>query len=132
LASNTNYEAAQKFINLSDKTSSVGHSSQFLLHRLYGGKSSQLASRKALKDAITDGEVKMGGVSNDGVKHLEELLAAKPRGKTAVNQYVWRSCNDAVTTSRPLVSLADTELAFFGDTDPIVPNRYSHYYRSCG
>jgi diketogulonate reductase-like aldo/keto reductase len=61
-----------------------------------------------LEDAITDGEAKMGGVSNDGVKHLEELLAAKPRGKPAVNQYVWRSCSDAVTNFRPFVFLADT------------------------
>lgn len=39
-----------------------------------------------MEDAIADGEVKIGGVSNYGVKHLEELLATKPRVVPAVNQ----------------------------------------------
>ncbi|MCJ1307379.1 hypothetical protein MMC25_001025 [Agyrium rufum] len=37
-------------------------------------------------DAIDDGEIKTGGVSNYGVKHIKELLATKPRIKPAVNQ----------------------------------------------
>ena len=44
-----------------------------------------MASWKAAEDAIEDGEVKIGGVSNYGVKHLEELFAFKPRVLPAVN-----------------------------------------------
>ena len=86
LASNSNYEAARKSIKQSVKTSGLGYIDLFLLHSPYGGKSSRLASWKAVEDAIDDGEIKIGGVSNYGVKHLEELLAAKPRILPAVNQ----------------------------------------------
>jgi diketogulonate reductase-like aldo/keto reductase len=41
-----------------------------------------------LEDAIIDGEAKVGGASNGGVKHLEELLAEKLKGKPVANQYV--------------------------------------------
>ena len=86
LASNTSYEAARKSIKQSVETSGLGYIDLFLLHSPYGGKSSRLASGKAVEDAIADGEVKIGGVSNYGVKHLEELLATKPRVVPAVNQ----------------------------------------------
>ena len=88
LASNTNYEAARKSIKQSVKTSGLGYIDLFLLHSPYGGKNNRLTSWKAVEDAINDGEVKIGGVSNYGVKHLEELLATKPRIIPAVNQYV--------------------------------------------
>jgi diketogulonate reductase-like aldo/keto reductase len=86
LASNASYEAARKAIKQSVETSGLGYIDLFLLHSPYGGKSSRLASWKAVEDAIADGEVKTGGVSNYGVKHLEELLATKPRIIPAVNQ----------------------------------------------
>ena len=88
LASNTNYEAARKSITQSVKTSGLGYIDLFLLHSPYGGRKSRLASWKAVEDAIIDGEVKLGGVSNYGIKHLEELLSTKPRIIPAVNQYV--------------------------------------------
>jgi diketogulonate reductase-like aldo/keto reductase len=86
LASNTNYEAARKSIKQSVKASGLGYIDLFLLHSPYGGKQSRLASWQAVEDAIDDGEVKIGGVSNYGIKHLEELLATKPRIVPAVNQ----------------------------------------------
>ena len=86
LASNANYDTARKSIKQSVKTSGLGYIDLFLLHSPYGGKNSRLASWKAVEDAIDDGEVKIGGVSNYGVKHLEELLAAKPRVIPVVNQ----------------------------------------------
>jgi diketogulonate reductase-like aldo/keto reductase len=90
LASNTNYEAARKSIKQSVRTSGLGYIDLFLLHSPYGGKNSRLASWKAVEDAIDDGEVRIGGVSNYGIKHLEELLATGPRIIPAVNQYVFR------------------------------------------
>lgn len=86
LASNTSYDAARKSIKKSVKTSGLGYIDLFLLHSPYGGKAARLSSWKAVEDAIDDGEIKTGGVSNFGVKHLEELKASKPRIMPAVNQ----------------------------------------------
>lgn len=86
LASNSSYETARKSIKQSVKTSGLGYIDLFLLHSPYGGKTSRLASWKAVEDAIDDGEVRIGGVSNYGIKHLEELLSSKPRILPAVNQ----------------------------------------------
>ncbi|KAK5165635.1 hypothetical protein LTR04_001145 [Oleoguttula sp. CCFEE 6159] len=86
LASNAAYDAVRKSIKGSVKKSGMGYIDLFLLHSPYGGKKARLESWKAVEDAIDDGQIKIGGVSNFGVKHLEELLAAKPRIKPAVNQ----------------------------------------------
>ena len=86
LASNSNYATARKSIRQSVRTSGLGYIDLFLLHSPYRGKKARLESWKAVEDAIDDGEVKSGGVSNYGVKHLEELMAAKPRYMPAVNQ----------------------------------------------
>jgi diketogulonate reductase-like aldo/keto reductase len=86
LAFNTTYADARKSIKQSVKNSGLGYIDLFLLHSPYGGKNSRLASWKAVEDAIDDGEVRIGGVSNYGVKHLEELLATRPRVIPAVNQ----------------------------------------------
>ncbi|KAL8993559.1 MAG: hypothetical protein Q9169_006255 [Polycauliona sp. 2 TL-2023] len=86
LQSNGSYDAARKAIKQSVKQCGLGYIDLFLLHSPYGGKTARLASWKAVEDAIADGEVKTGGVSNYGVKHLQELLASKPRVVPAVNQ----------------------------------------------
>lgn len=57
-----------------------------MLHSPYGGKTARLESWRAVEDAIEEGEVKIGGVSNFGVKHIKELVASKPRIMPAVNQ----------------------------------------------
>ena len=86
LASNSSYGAARKSIKQSVKACGLGYIDLFLLHSPYGGRTARLASWKAVEDAIDDGEIKIGGVSNFGVKHLEELIASKPRILPAVNQ----------------------------------------------
>ncbi|KAI4107058.1 MAG: hypothetical protein LQ339_002754 [Xanthoria mediterranea] len=86
LASNSSYDAARKSIKQSVQECGLGYIDLFLLHSPYGGKTARLASWKAIEDAIADGEVKTGGVSNFGFKHLQELLASKPRFPPAVNQ----------------------------------------------
>jgi diketogulonate reductase-like aldo/keto reductase len=70
LASNGSYDAARKAIKKSVKECGLGHIDLFLLHSPYGGKKARLDSWKAVEDAIGDGEVKIGGVSNYGVKHV--------------------------------------------------------------
>ena len=70
LASNTSYEATRKTIKQSLKQSGLVYIDLFLLHSPYGGKAKRLECWKAIEDAIDDGEVKTGGVSNFGVKHV--------------------------------------------------------------
>jgi len=86
LASNGSYDAARKAIKKSIKECNLGYIDLFLLHSPYGGKKARLESWRAVEDAIEDGEVRMGGVSNYGVKHLQELLDSKPRIPPVVNQ----------------------------------------------
>lgn len=86
LASNTSYDAARRSIKQSLKACGLDYIDLFLLHSPYGGKQARLDCWRAVEDAIADGEVKTGGVSNYGVKHLQELLESKPRVPPAVNQ----------------------------------------------
>ena len=73
LASNSSYDAARKAIKKSVKECGLGYIDLFLLHSPYGGKQARLDSWRAVEDAINDGEVKIGGVSNYGVKHASTL-----------------------------------------------------------
>lgn len=86
LASNSAYDTARKAISMSVKECGLGYVDLFLLHSPYGGKRARLESWRAVEDAIENGEVKLGGVSNYGVKHLQELIASNPRIVPAVNQ----------------------------------------------
>ena len=76
LASNTSYDAARKSIKQSVKQSGLGYIDLFLLHSPYGGRAKRLECWKAVEDAIEDGEVKTGGVSNFGVKHVSPPFAS--------------------------------------------------------
>jgi diketogulonate reductase-like aldo/keto reductase len=78
LASNGAYDAARKAIKQSVKECGLGYIDLFLLHSPYGGKKARLDSWRAVEDAIEVGEVKIGGVSNYGVKHASVPQAPKP------------------------------------------------------
>lgn len=67
---NTSYEAAKKSIQECLERSQMGYIDLLLLHSPYGGKEKRLQSWKAVEDAIDDGIVKNGGVSNYNVKHV--------------------------------------------------------------
>ncbi|KAF2013731.1 Aldo/keto reductase [Aaosphaeria arxii CBS 175.79] len=86
LASNSAYSTARDAIKRSVKECGLGYIDLFLLHSPYGGREARLESWRAVEDAIADGEVRIGGVSNYGVKHLQELLDSKPKILPAVNQ----------------------------------------------
>ncbi|TID15579.1 Aldo/keto reductase [Venturia nashicola] len=86
LASNGSYHETRRSITNSVKECGLGHIDLFLLHSPYGGRKARLDSWKAVEDAIEAGEVKTGGVSNYGIKHLQELIDSKPRVLPAVNQ----------------------------------------------
>ena len=70
LATNSDYNTARKSISQSVQECGLGYIDLFLLHSPYGGKQARLASWRAVEDAIQDGEVKIGGVSNYGPKHV--------------------------------------------------------------
>ncbi|KAI1248399.1 hypothetical protein MGN70_009597 [Eutypa lata] len=84
--SSTSYDAVRKSIQRSVQACGLGYIDLFLLHSPYGGPEARLTSWKALEDAILEGEVRSGGVSNYGVGHIEELMASNPRVRPAVNQ----------------------------------------------
>ncbi|GAB0138737.1 hypothetical protein EsDP_00006962 [Epichloe bromicola] len=87
LSSNsTYYETIRRSIQKSVEISGLGYIDLFLLHSPYGGKEARLTSWRALEDALDEGQVRMIGVSNFGVAHIEELMASEPRIKPAINQ----------------------------------------------
>jgi diketogulonate reductase-like aldo/keto reductase len=73
LASNSPYDAARKSISRSVQECGLGYIDLFLLHSPYGGKKARLESWRAVEDAIDDGEIRIGGVSNYGVKHVSTI-----------------------------------------------------------
>lgn len=86
LKSNVGYEDTRRKIKESVKESGLGYLDLYLLHSPYGGKKRRLECWRAVEDAIDEGEVRTGGVSNFGVKHVsgssfssnrEEPLVAK-------------------------------------------------------
>ncbi|KAI9641543.1 hypothetical protein NHQ30_010355 [Ciborinia camelliae] len=86
LKTNTSYDATRKAVKDSLKISGLDYIDLYLLHSPYGGKRRRLECWRAVEDAIADGEVRAGGVSNFGVKHLQEILESRPRIIPAVNQ----------------------------------------------
>lgn len=68
----SSYDTVRKSIKKSVEISGLGYVDLFLLHSPYGGREARLTSWKALEDAVLDGEVKMAGVSNFGVKHVSD------------------------------------------------------------
>lgn len=80
------YEQTRASIKQSLEASGLSYIDLFLIHAPYGGKEKRLASWRAIEDAIDDKELRCGGVSNYGIKHLQELLDSKPRVLPVVNQ----------------------------------------------
>ena len=90
LASNSSYDTARKAIKKSVKECGLGYIDLFLLHSPYGGKNARLESWRAVEDAIKDGEVKIGGVSNYGVKHVSNSFQCIPQVVSASNDALRR------------------------------------------
>ncbi|ODQ80399.1 hypothetical protein BABINDRAFT_161345 [Babjeviella inositovora NRRL Y-12698] len=71
------YEATKAAIqkSLQKVEKSIGYIDLILVHSPISDKEKRLGTWKALQEAVALGSVKSIGVSNYGVKHLEELLA---------------------------------------------------------
>jgi diketogulonate reductase-like aldo/keto reductase len=75
--SNTHgYEPTLKGVDESLKKFGFDYVDLFLIHDPYSGTERRLATYKALQDARAAGKIKTVGVSNYGVKHLEEIKNA--------------------------------------------------------
>jgi diketogulonate reductase-like aldo/keto reductase len=70
LWNNTSYNATRTSIRDSIERSGLGYLDLYLLHSPYPGKAKRLECWRAIEDAIQDGEVRAGGVSNWSVKHV--------------------------------------------------------------
>jgi diketogulonate reductase-like aldo/keto reductase len=77
LASNSNYDQVRKSITKSVKECGLDYIDLFLLHSPYGGTKNRLESWRAVEDAIDDGEIRIGGVSNFGEKHVSIKFRAR-------------------------------------------------------
>ena len=68
--SSSSYDTARRSIAQSVADSGLGYVDLFLLHSPHGGREARMTSWRALEDAVHDGEVRMAGVSNYGVRHV--------------------------------------------------------------
>lgn len=75
------YEAALKSVDKSLKTAGLEYFDLFLLHSPNPGKQKRLEAYRALLQARKEGKIRSVGVSNYGVKHIDELLEAFPEEK---------------------------------------------------
>ena len=76
LKTNVDYDTTRKKIKQSLKESGMGYLDLYLLHSPYGGKAKRLECWRAVEDAILEGEIKVGGVSNYGVKHVSTRISS--------------------------------------------------------
>ncbi|CAG8962218.1 hypothetical protein HYFRA_00005271 [Hymenoscyphus fraxineus] len=92
LKENKSEEETRRKIEKSIQECGLGYIDLYLLHSPYAyGKTDPKETRKncwkAVETAIKEGSVKVGGVSNFGVKHLKELLDDEEiKIKPAINQ----------------------------------------------
>lgn len=77
---------ARQSILQSLQDSQVGYWDLVLVHSPSGGKSVRLGAYQELSTLVDEGKIRSLGVSNYGVKHLEELLSTKPKHTPVVNQ----------------------------------------------
>lgn len=67
------YQDAKANVNATLEKTGLEYIDLYLLHAPFGGRSGRLGAWKALVEAVDEGKVRSIGVSNWGVKHLEEL-----------------------------------------------------------
>lgn len=94
------YELTLKAADTSLKNLQSGYIDLLLLHSPLPGPQKRAESYKALQELVKRGLVKSIGVSNYGVKHLQELLDSNPEIKPAVNQveiHPWLTRSDIVS-----------------------------------
>ncbi|TIA93462.1 hypothetical protein E3P81_00939 [Wallemia ichthyophaga] len=77
---------ARQSILQSLQDAQVGYWDLVLVHSPSGGKSVRMGAYQELSTLVEEGKIRSLGVSNYGVKHIEELLNSKPKYTPVVNQ----------------------------------------------
>ncbi|THH04434.1 hypothetical protein EW145_g5524 [Phellinidium pouzarii] len=85
LRSNNGLEASKKAIQKSIEVCGLGYIDLYLIHGPLGGHQARMESWKAILEVKANGSLRSVGVSNYGVKHLQEMLDADV-ALPAVNQ----------------------------------------------
>lgn len=85
LRSNDGYEASKKAIQKSLDACGLGYIDLYLVHGPLGGTRARMDSWKAILEAKSEGKLRNAGVSNYGIKHLQEMIEADTE-LPAVNQ----------------------------------------------
>lgn len=84
------YEKAKRSIQSSLEIAKLDYIDLILIHAPYGGKEARLGTWRALVEAQKAGKVRSIGVSNYGIRHLEELqeyIDSGAGGEISVGQY---------------------------------------------
>lgn len=76
LRTNSGYAASKAAIAKSVDTCGLGYVDLYLIHSPIGGPQKRAESWKAVLEAKKEGKVRSVGVSNYGVRHLQEMIDA--------------------------------------------------------
>ncbi|KAI5857247.1 NADP-dependent oxidoreductase domain-containing protein [Tricharina praecox] len=124
LRDNGGYEHTKQAIRKSLSECGLGYIDMYLLHAPYGGKQVRRECWRAVEEAVKEGLVRTAGVSNFGVGHLRELIAAPDLAlRPAVNQIELHPFN----TQREIVEFCRAEGIVIEAYSPLVRGlRFEH------
>ena len=90
LQNNAGYSAAKAAISRSLQKSGLGYIDLYLMHSPIGGPQKRGESWKAILEAKNEGVIRSIGVSNFGVRHLQEMVDANVELPVInqVNEYI--------------------------------------------
>lgn len=74
LKDNRGYDETRRKIKDSIRKSGLGYIDLYLLHSPYGGAQKRRECWTAVEDAVAEGEVRAGGLSNFGVRHVSSFI----------------------------------------------------------
>lgn len=115
------YESTLRGVDESLRKFGFDYIDLFLIHDAYSGKEKRLATYKALLEARDAGKIRTVGVSNYGVKHLEEIAAAGFE-TPAVNQIELHP----FCQQRPIVEYCKTHSIVVQAYCPVIRGQLNH------
>merc|ERR1712093_410809 len=86
LKENLGYDHVRNAIKKSLKLAGLDYLDLYLVHGPHPDQKARLESGRAIEDAVAEGVIRAAGVSNLGVRHLEQLYEAGLKVPIAVNQ----------------------------------------------
>ncbi|KAK9898019.1 putative aldo-keto reductase [Cystobasidium minutum MCA 4210] len=86
LMKNLGYDHVRKSIKESLRLAGLDYIDLYLIHGPHPNEKMRLESWRAIEDAVAEGVIRAAGVSNLGVRHLEQLYSAGLKVPIAVNQ----------------------------------------------